>query len=145
MECGGSGICEHGRIRSQCKECGGSSICEHGRQRSFCNDCKMIQAPPTTPTNHQGTTAPSSESPAAHPLESDNSVEHPVMVPLGYDVPRFFGSEGVDSGVRASCCFSFFSSFLHYSALLCSALLCSTLLCSALPCFTLLSSALSDS
>ena len=36
-ECGGSGICEHGRQRSQCKECGGASICEHGRHavRSF--------------------------------------------------------------------------------------------------------------
>ena len=30
-ECGGSSICEHGRIRSECKECGGSQICEHGR------------------------------------------------------------------------------------------------------------------
>jgi hypothetical protein len=34
-ECGGSGICEHGRRcrqrRSECKECGGGSICEHGR------------------------------------------------------------------------------------------------------------------
>ena len=29
----GASICEHGRMRSQCKECGGSSICEHGRQR----------------------------------------------------------------------------------------------------------------
>ena len=25
-------ICEHGRVRSQCKECGGASICEHGRR-----------------------------------------------------------------------------------------------------------------
>ena len=33
-ECGGSGICEHGRQRSQCKECGGGAICEHGRRRS---------------------------------------------------------------------------------------------------------------
>ena len=24
--------CPHGRQRSQCKECGGSGICEHGRQ-----------------------------------------------------------------------------------------------------------------
>ena len=38
-ECGGSGICEHGRLRSQCKECGGSSICEHGRVRGVCKDC----------------------------------------------------------------------------------------------------------
>ena len=31
--------CEHGRIRSTCKECGGTSICEHGRQRSTCKEC----------------------------------------------------------------------------------------------------------
>ena len=28
-----SGICEHGRQRSRCKECGGGGICEHGRDR----------------------------------------------------------------------------------------------------------------
>ena len=38
-ECGGSGICEHGRQRSQCKECGGSGICEHGRVRYCCKEC----------------------------------------------------------------------------------------------------------
>src|ERR1700677_47199 len=38
-ECGGSSICEHGRQRSQCKECGGASICEHSRQRSKCKEC----------------------------------------------------------------------------------------------------------
>ena len=38
-ECGGSGICEHGRQRSGCKDCGGSGICEHGRIRSVCKDC----------------------------------------------------------------------------------------------------------
>jgi len=27
------GICEHGRIRSICKECGGSQICEHSKER----------------------------------------------------------------------------------------------------------------
>ena len=27
---GGSGICEHGRVRHRCKECRGSGICEHG-------------------------------------------------------------------------------------------------------------------
>jgi hypothetical protein len=32
-------MCEHGRIRSVCKECGGSSLCEHGRKRYFCKDC----------------------------------------------------------------------------------------------------------
>ncbi len=38
-DCGGSGICEHGTRRSQCKDCGGSGICEHGRHRSQCKDC----------------------------------------------------------------------------------------------------------
>ena len=34
-----SGICEHGRQRSVCKNCGGPGICEHGRQRRVCKDC----------------------------------------------------------------------------------------------------------
>jgi hypothetical protein len=38
-DCGGSGICQHGRQRSYCKDCGGSSICQHGRVRSSCKDC----------------------------------------------------------------------------------------------------------
>jgi hypothetical protein len=38
-ECGGSQICEHGRERSKCKECGGASICPHGRVRSVCKEC----------------------------------------------------------------------------------------------------------
>ena len=38
-ECGGSEICEHNRRRSQCKACGGSEICEHGRKRYICKDC----------------------------------------------------------------------------------------------------------
>ena len=47
-ECGGGGICEHGRVRSicehgrvrsMCKECGGGGICEHGRVRSRCKEC----------------------------------------------------------------------------------------------------------
>jgi hypothetical protein len=38
-ECGGSQICEHNRIKSQCKECGGGSICEHNRMKSQCKDC----------------------------------------------------------------------------------------------------------
>ena len=59
-ECGGSAICEHGRVRSTCKDCGGhqsgdlrarssalvyarsggSQICEHGRRRSRCKECR---------------------------------------------------------------------------------------------------------
>ena len=38
--CGGSGLCEHGRRRSRCKECGGSGICEHGRRKNECKDCR---------------------------------------------------------------------------------------------------------
>jgi len=38
-ECIGSSICEHNRIRFQCKECGGSAICEHNIKRSTCKDC----------------------------------------------------------------------------------------------------------
>ena len=34
-ECGGASICEHGRVRSTCKECGGASICEHGRRQGW--------------------------------------------------------------------------------------------------------------
>ena len=30
-DCGGSGLCEHGRRHSQCKECGGGNVCEHAR------------------------------------------------------------------------------------------------------------------
>ena len=38
-ECGGKGICEHGRRRSHCKECGGTGIYEHGRERRRCKEC----------------------------------------------------------------------------------------------------------
>jgi len=40
-ECGGGSLCEHGRQRSQCKKCGGGSICEHGRVRSRCKECRL--------------------------------------------------------------------------------------------------------
>ena len=43
-ECGGSQICEHGRQRKQCKECGGSQICEHGHQRPKCKECRAVKA-----------------------------------------------------------------------------------------------------
>jgi hypothetical protein len=37
-ECGGAGICVHGRERKVCKVegCGGASICAHGRKRGMC-------------------------------------------------------------------------------------------------------------
>ena len=38
--CGGwAGICEHKRIKTQCRDCGGPGICEHKRRRSRCKDC----------------------------------------------------------------------------------------------------------
>jgi len=37
--CGGGSFCEHNRERSKCKECGGSQICEHNRVRSRCKEC----------------------------------------------------------------------------------------------------------
>lgn len=39
-DCGGASICEHKRVRSQCIECGGSSFCEHQRRRSECKECR---------------------------------------------------------------------------------------------------------
>jgi hypothetical protein len=38
-DCGGKGMCTHGRRKGQCKECGGSSICIHGRIKYNCLDC----------------------------------------------------------------------------------------------------------
>lgn len=38
-ECSGSQFCEHGIRKSYCKECGGSEICEHGRRKSKCKEC----------------------------------------------------------------------------------------------------------
>ena len=38
------GLCEHGRVRSACKECGGSGICEHGRWRHKCKDYRCARA-----------------------------------------------------------------------------------------------------
>jgi hypothetical protein len=39
-ECGGSGICAHGRRRYNCKDCGGRGICAHGRRRYACTECE---------------------------------------------------------------------------------------------------------
>ena len=41
-ECRGSQICEHNRHRNCCKECRGSQICEHNRQRSSCKECRPM-------------------------------------------------------------------------------------------------------
>ena len=38
------GPCEHGvKHRSNCKECGGSGICEHGRRRYRCKECQSAR------------------------------------------------------------------------------------------------------
>ena len=37
--CGGAGFCVHNRFKSQCIECGGISICEHQRLRNHCAEC----------------------------------------------------------------------------------------------------------
>ena len=39
-ECGGSGLCPHGRVKWWCKECGGTAgICTHGRRKYYCKEC----------------------------------------------------------------------------------------------------------
>ena len=40
IECGGSQVCPHKRLKSQCKECGGGSVCPHNRIRSVCIACE---------------------------------------------------------------------------------------------------------
>lgn len=50
-ECGGAGICEHGRRKNECKDCGGSSICPHSRQRYYCKDCGGSGHPCSLPTS----------------------------------------------------------------------------------------------
>lgn len=36
----GRSVCEHSRIKSQCKQCKGGAICEHGRRKITCKSCK---------------------------------------------------------------------------------------------------------
>jgi len=63
IDCGGKGICSHGKSRFRCKECGGGKrkqcprgrqpycckncggkgICSHGKQRSKCKVCKKAK------------------------------------------------------------------------------------------------------
>ena len=31
-------------MRYSCKDCGGAGICEHGRQRTACKDCRFARA-----------------------------------------------------------------------------------------------------
>ena len=38
-DCGGTSVCEHGRVRAECCDCGGTSVCEHGRLRRKRRDC----------------------------------------------------------------------------------------------------------
>ena len=39
LDCGGSSLCIHGRMKSVCKDCGGSSVCVHGRRKYVCKEC----------------------------------------------------------------------------------------------------------
>jgi hypothetical protein len=39
VDCGGSAICEHKKIKTHCKECGGSAYCEHKIQKNQCRQC----------------------------------------------------------------------------------------------------------
>jgi len=43
MECGGSQICQHKRLRFSCIECGGSSICQHNKVVRTCQICEPIK------------------------------------------------------------------------------------------------------
>ncbi len=38
-DCGGRGICAHGRRKQTCRECGGVGICAHGRRKQICREC----------------------------------------------------------------------------------------------------------
>ena len=38
--CSGASMCVHGRRVALCRECGGSALCEHGRQKRQCKTCK---------------------------------------------------------------------------------------------------------
>lgn len=40
--CSGASMCVHGRRVALCRECGGSALCEHGRQKRQCKNCKSI-------------------------------------------------------------------------------------------------------
>ena len=39
-ECGGAGLCEHGRYRGRCKECRSGMVCEHGLPHTTCKECR---------------------------------------------------------------------------------------------------------
>jgi hypothetical protein len=38
-DCGGTGVCVHGKSKYRCKECGGRGICAHNRQKAKCREC----------------------------------------------------------------------------------------------------------
>ena len=38
-ECGGAGLCTHGKVKYYCKECSGAGMCTHGRRKSQCKEC----------------------------------------------------------------------------------------------------------
>lgn len=39
LGCGGSGICEHMKLRKYCVACKGHAICEHGKNKYHCITC----------------------------------------------------------------------------------------------------------
>jgi hypothetical protein len=39
IDCGGNGICEHGKHRAYCKDCKGSQICIHNKRKQNCLEC----------------------------------------------------------------------------------------------------------
>ena len=92
--CKGGTICEHGRRRTQCKECGGAGLCVHSKQRSRCAVCKR----PKPSRGHLGEDAiaevrqaagPSVPAVISNPLEpaerNPRETEDPIVpdVPLG--------------------------------------------------------------
>jgi len=38
-ECGGSAFCDHGKRKEICRECGGSAFCEHDKLKQYCKEC----------------------------------------------------------------------------------------------------------
>ena len=40
IDCGGTGVCEHNRVRRNCKDCGGNNLCiPHKKPKSRCVEC----------------------------------------------------------------------------------------------------------
>ena len=108
-ECGGKGLCEHGRQRSRCKECGGKGICEHGRRRDSCKECRAAAAGSSDgnaskkrkqPQPNAARKAESSQkraraetSAARLPREAEPAAEDPMFVQPVFVVAEFASDE----------------------------------------------------